>query len=91
MTPKYEKFLKNQQFAVGVPDVQDLNDESVYALAERINEWGIMAVYPAGADCESMWDEPPPREVAFGKLVAMTGAKDTLRGVLVRRNRRKSV
>ena len=59
MTPKYEGLLKDQQLAIGVADVQDLNVESPYTLVERINDWGGSGSRRADAHHELLRDEPP--------------------------------
>ena len=83
MTPKYEGLLKDQQLAIGVADVQDLNVESPYNLIERINEWVGSWLSPEQTLITSSCGmNHLPREVAFGKLAAMVGAQDILPGVL---------
>jgi 5-methyltetrahydropteroyltriglutamate--homocysteine methyltransferase len=83
MTPKYEGLLRNQQLAVGVADVQDLNVEAPDTLVERINEWGGSWLSPEQTLITSSCGmNHLPRPVAFGKLAAMAGARDILRGVL---------
>src|SRR5215210_5585185 len=83
MTPRYEGLLRNQQLAVGVADVQDLNVETPDTLVERINDWGGSWLAPEQTLITSSCGmNHLPREVAFGKLAAMAGARDILRGVL---------
>ena len=82
-SPQYQGLLRNQQLAVGVADVQDLNVESPEALVERINEWEGSWLSPEQTLITSSCGmNHLPREVAFGKLAAMAGARDILRGVL---------
>jgi 5-methyltetrahydropteroyltriglutamate--homocysteine methyltransferase len=79
MTPHYQGLLKNQQLGVGAIDVQDPKVESGETVAARI--------------CAHAWLSPEqtivtsscgfnhlPRNVAFGKLKAMTEAKRILGG-----------
>lgn len=83
MTPEYEGHLRNQQLAIGVADVQDLNVESPDTLVERINEWAGSWLPPEQTLITSSCGmNHLPREIAFGKLSAMAGARDILRGVL---------
>ena len=83
MTPRYEGLLRNQQLAVGVADVQDLSVESPDALVERMNEWrGSWLAPEQTLITSSCGMNHLPRKVAFGKLAAMAGARDILRGVL---------
>ena len=78
-----EGLLRNQQLAIGVADVQDLNVESLYTLVERINEWAGSWLPPEQTPITSSCGmNHLSREVAFGKLAAMAGARDILRGVL---------
>lgn len=80
MTPKYEGHLRNQQLAVGVVDVQDLNVESPETLVERISVWGGSWLSPVQTLITSSCGmNHLPRLVAKGKLEAMTAAKDILR------------
>jgi 5-methyltetrahydropteroyltriglutamate--homocysteine methyltransferase len=41
MTPEYEGQLRDQQLAVGVANVQDLNVETPEQLAKQMHEWGV--------------------------------------------------
>jgi hypothetical protein len=49
MTPEYEGKLRNQQLAVGVADVQDLNVESPETLVQRVEEWA--GSWPRASRC----------------------------------------
>jgi 5-methyltetrahydropteroyltriglutamate--homocysteine methyltransferase len=81
MTPEYEGQLKNQQLAVGVADVQDMNVETSETLVERIEDWGgTWLPSEQTLITSSCGMNHLPREVAYGKLAAMAGARDILRG-----------
>jgi 5-methyltetrahydropteroyltriglutamate--homocysteine methyltransferase len=81
MTPRYEGHLNNQQLAIGVADVQDVKVESPEQLVERIQGWSdgwlsdeqTLITSSCGMNHLS-------RDVAAGKLEAMAGARDILRG-----------
>jgi 5-methyltetrahydropteroyltriglutamate--homocysteine methyltransferase len=79
MTPKYAGWLRNQQLAVGVVDVQDLNIESPEILVERITRWAGSWLEPERTLLTSSCGmNHLPRQIATGKLNAMTGAKAIL-------------
>lgn len=81
MTPNYEGQLKNQQLAVGVADVQNLEVESPETLMERINDWGgSWLPKEQTLITSSCGMNHLPRDVANGKLAAMAGARGLLRG-----------
>lgn len=81
MTPRYEGYLRNQQLALGVADVQNLHVESAETLADRIvalaEGWLPREQTLITSSCGM---NHLPREVAFGKLKAMAGAKAILCG-----------
>jgi 5-methyltetrahydropteroyltriglutamate--homocysteine methyltransferase len=81
MTPVYEGHLKNQQLAIGVADVQDLNVETPETLVERMREWGMGGWLPEEQTLitSSCGMNHLTRDVANGKLAAMAGARDLLR------------
>ena len=83
MTPEYEGKLKNQQLAVGVANVQDLNVETPEQLAEHMHEWGVGGWLPEeqALITSSCGMNHLSRDIAVGKLQAMAGARDLLRGV----------
>lgn len=81
MTPRYEGQLGNQQLAVGVADVQDLNVETPETLAQRIDEWGgSWLPKEQTLITSSCGMNHLPRHIALGKLEAMSGAKKLLSG-----------
>jgi 5-methyltetrahydropteroyltriglutamate--homocysteine methyltransferase len=72
MSPKYEGLLRNQQLAIGVADVLDLNVEPPYTLVERINEWvGSWLPPEQTLITSSCGMNHLSQKVAFGKLAAM--------------------
>lgn len=80
MTPKYEGHLKNQQLAIGVADVQDMNVEKPETLVERIQTWSGSWLSPDQALITSSCGmNHLPRQIAFGKLQAMAKARDLAR------------
>jgi len=80
MTPRYEGQLRNQQLAVGVADVQDMNVESPETLTERIGEWGgSWLPEEQTLITSSCGMNHLPRHIALGKLMAMSGAREILR------------
>ena len=78
MTPHYEGKLKNQQLAIGVVDVQDLNAESPETLVERLETWAGWLEPERMLITSSCGMNHLPRHVANRKLEAMTGAKAIL-------------
>jgi 5-methyltetrahydropteroyltriglutamate--homocysteine methyltransferase len=79
MTPAYEGHLRNQQLAVGVADVQDLNVESSETLVERIVKWGgSWLEREQTLITSSCGMNHLPRTIAVGKLEAMAKAKAIL-------------
>ena len=81
MTPEYEGQLRNQQLAVGVADVQDMNVETPETLVERIEDWGGSWLSSEQTLITSSCGmNHLPREIAYGKLEAMAKARDILRG-----------
>lgn len=81
MTPVYEGHLKNQQLAIGVADVQDLNVETPETLVERMRDWGMGGWLPEEQTLitSSCGMNHLTRDVANGKLAAMAGARNLLR------------
>ena len=80
MTEEYRGHLKNQQLAVGVADVQDLNVETPETLVERIGEWGGSWLEPERTLITSSCGmNHLPRHIAVGKLEAMAKARAVLR------------
>jgi 5-methyltetrahydropteroyltriglutamate--homocysteine methyltransferase len=81
MTPRYEGKLKNQQLAIGVADVQDLNVESPDTLLERLDNWAGGWLEPERTLITSSCGmNHLPRHIANRKLEAMTRAKALLLG-----------
>jgi len=79
MTPRYEGLLGNKQLAVGAADVQDLNVETPEIIAERIarHRWLAPEQTLITGSCGM---NHLPRQIAFGKLQAISGAKRVLSG-----------
>lgn len=81
MTPRYEGYVRNQQLALGVADVQNLHVESAETLADRIvalaEGWLPREQTLITSSCGM---NHLPRGVAMGKLRAMAGAKAILCG-----------
>ncbi|MBL8212839.1 MAG: hypothetical protein JNK87_19145 [Bryobacterales bacterium] len=81
MTPRYEGYLRNQQLALGVADVQNLHVESAETLADRIvalaEGWLPREQTLITSSCGM---NHLPREVAFGKLQSIARAKQILCG-----------
>lgn len=76
MTPRYKGYLKNQQLAIGVVDVQDLNVESPEILVERIKSWGGSWLEPERTLITSSCGmNHLPRYIANAKLATMTNAR----------------
>lgn len=76
-TSNYEGLLKNKHLAVGAVDVQDFNVESPETIAERITKYGWLAPEQT-LITSSCGLNHLPRHIAFGKLQAMTAAKNVL-------------
>ena len=80
MTEEYRGHLKDQQLAVGVADVQDLNVETPETLVERIGEWGGSWLEPERTLITSSCGmNHLPWHIAVGKLEAMAKASAVLR------------
>jgi 5-methyltetrahydropteroyltriglutamate--homocysteine methyltransferase len=80
MTPRYQGKLKNQQLAIGVVDVQDLNIESPETLVERLNTWAGWLEPERTLITSSCGMNHLPRHIANKKLEALTRAKAKLLG-----------
>jgi 5-methyltetrahydropteroyltriglutamate--homocysteine methyltransferase len=78
-TPKYEGILGNKHLAVGAVDVQDFNVESAETVGERISKYGWLPPEQT-LITSSCGLNHLPRHIAFGKLLAMVGAKGVLGG-----------
>jgi len=74
---QYEGLLKNKQLAVGAVDVQDLNIEPGEVVAQRIREHKWLAPEQT-LITSSCGLNHLPRHIAFGKLKAMSEAKQIL-------------
>ena len=79
MTPHYQGLLKNQQLGVGAVDVQNPKAESGETVAERIRAHAWLAPEQTIITSSCGFNHLP-RNVAFGKLKAMTEAKRILGG-----------
>ncbi len=79
MTPHYEGLLRNQQLAIGAVNVQDLAVESGETIAERVSAYSWLAPEQTMIT-SSCGMNHLPRQIAFGKLKAMTEAKGILTG-----------
>lgn len=88
MTPLYEGQLGNQQLAIGLVDVQDLNVESPEALLERLDAWAGWLEPERTLITSSCGMNHLPRHIANQKLEAMAGAKTLLLGRAAARNDR---
>jgi 5-methyltetrahydropteroyltriglutamate--homocysteine methyltransferase len=79
MTPHYQGHLRNRQLGVGAVDVQDPKAESGETVAARIraHAWLVPEQTIITSSCGF---NHLPRNVAFGKLKAMTEAKRILGG-----------
>lgn len=79
MAHLYEAMLGNKQLAVGAVNVQDVNVETPDTIAERITalEWLPPEQTLITSTCGM---NHLPRQIAFGKLKAMAGAKVVLGG-----------
>jgi 5-methyltetrahydropteroyltriglutamate--homocysteine methyltransferase len=76
---RYEGHLGNRYLAVGAADVQDFNVETPDKIAERIKSNGWLAPEQT-LITSSCGMNHLPRHIAFGKLQAMSGAKQLLNG-----------
>ncbi|MGI8525546.1 MAG: hypothetical protein ACR2K5_05105 [Pseudolabrys sp.] len=79
MTPHYEGLLGNRQLGVGAIDVQDPKVESGEAVAERIKKYKWLAPEQTIITSSCGFNHLP-RQIAAGKLRAMTEAKRILGG-----------
>jgi 5-methyltetrahydropteroyltriglutamate--homocysteine methyltransferase len=80
MTPEYKGHLRNQQLAIGVADVQDLNVEAPETLVDRVSEWSRSWLEPEQTLITSSCGmNHLPRHIANGKLESMAKAKAILR------------
>lgn len=79
MTPHYRGLLRNQQLGVGAVDVQDPKVESGETVAQRIRAHSWLAPEQTIVTSSCGFNHLP-RNVAFGKLKAMTDAKRLLGG-----------
>jgi 5-methyltetrahydropteroyltriglutamate--homocysteine methyltransferase len=79
MTHHYEKCLGNRQIGVGAVDVQDPKVETGETVAARIRKHGWLApeqtIVTSSCGLNHL-----PRQVAFGKLRAMSEAQRILGG-----------
>ena len=78
MTPRYQDKLRDQQLAIGVVDVQDLNIESPETLVERLNTWAGWLEPERTLLTSSCGMNHLPRHIANKKLEALTRAKAML-------------
>jgi 5-methyltetrahydropteroyltriglutamate--homocysteine methyltransferase len=79
MTPHYEGLLGNKQLGVGAVDVQDPQVESGETVAARIRAHSWLAPEQTIVTSSCGFNHLP-RSVAYGKLRAMTAAKQILGG-----------
>jgi 5-methyltetrahydropteroyltriglutamate--homocysteine methyltransferase len=79
MTPHYEGLLRNQQIGVGAVDVQDPKIETGETIAARIRQYGWLAPEQTIVTSSCGFNHLPSK-IAFGKMKAMTEAKNLLRG-----------
>ncbi len=79
MAPHYEGLLGNRQLGVGAVDVQDPKVETGEVVAARIRQYGWLAPEQTIVTSSCGFNHLP-RQVAFGKLKAMTDAKRILGG-----------
>lgn len=79
MTPNYEGLLGDKQLFVGAADVQDMKVEKPETIAERITKYGWLAPEQTLITSTCGMNHLP-RQIAFGKLQAMAGAKKILGG-----------
>jgi 5-methyltetrahydropteroyltriglutamate--homocysteine methyltransferase len=77
MAHHYEGYLGNKQLGVGAVDVQDPNVETAETLVERIaaQKWLVPEQTVVTSSCGF---NHLPRATAFGKMLAMTEAKNLL-------------
>ncbi len=79
MAHHYQGHLGNRQLGVGAVDVQDPKVESGETVADRIRKEGCLAPEQTIVTSSCGFNHLP-RQVAFGKLKAMTEAKRVLGG-----------
>ena len=79
MTHHYQGLVGNRQIGVGAVDVQDPKVETGEVVAERIRKHGWLAPEQTIVTSSCGFNHLP-RQVAFGKLLAMTDAKRILGG-----------
>jgi 5-methyltetrahydropteroyltriglutamate--homocysteine methyltransferase len=79
MTPNYEGLLGIKQLFVGAADVQDMHVEKPETIVERITQYGWLAPEQTLITSTCGMNHLP-RDIAFGKLKAMAGAKQILGG-----------
>jgi 5-methyltetrahydropteroyltriglutamate--homocysteine methyltransferase len=79
MTRHYEGLLRDQQLGVGAADVQDPKVESPEKIAERIGAYRWLAPEQTIVTSSCGFNHLP-RQVALGKMQAMTAAKRLLGG-----------
>ena len=77
-TPKYEGLLGNKYLAVGAVDVQNLKVETPQEIAERVLKYPWLSPEQTLLT-SSCGMNHLPRDIAFGKLVAMACAQGMLR------------
>ena len=79
MTPHYEGLPGDKQLALGAADVQDLEVGTLETIAERIarHRWLAPEQTLITSSCGMNY---LPRQIAFGKLQAIAGAKKILSG-----------
>jgi 5-methyltetrahydropteroyltriglutamate--homocysteine methyltransferase len=79
MTPHYQGLLGGKQLGVGAVDVQDPKVETGETVAARIRKYGWLApeqtIVTSSCGLNHL-----PRQVAYGKLRAMSEAKHILGG-----------
>ena len=79
MTPHYQGLLRNKQLGVGAADVQDPKVESGETIAARIRAYPWLAPEQTIITSSCGFNHLP-RNIAFGKLMAMADAKRILGG-----------
>ena len=77
MTPHYESLLGNKLLAVGAADVQTTDIETPETIAERVSRyrWLVPEQTMITSSCGM---NHLPRQIAFAKLQAISGAKRLL-------------
>lgn len=81
MTANYEGLLGNTQLAIGAVNVQDLNIESAETIAERVSAYSWLPPEQTMITSSCGFNHLP-RQIAFGKLKAIAGAKEMLGGTV---------